>query len=297
MKNFAFLPDQYFDYFENIANSKKDTVKTLPNQKKTTLISLFNDIREKYEYYEENFDKKKLHLITSAEYKDIQKASLLDAYTGNGKELDKIKTAIKKLQHLDWQNTCPYCGILSLNSTDHYLPKEDYSEYAVLAINLVPCCLECNSKKGTYWKVNNTRTIINFYLDEIPIQEFLVCDFRYENSVPVARYRLIHTPGISPESFNLLNCHFSRLNLLERFKEGSNDVITDTLDSILSFSKSYEPFSIKADLTNNYQKKIARYGLNHWRCALLKALYNSNEFIDQTSITLKENLIKEIEEI
>ncbi|MGG2023093.1 hypothetical protein AB1J88_23985 [Pseudomonas sp. S8] len=294
MKNFVYLPAPYFSHFENITNSKKDTVKTQANEKKNTLLSLFDEIRTKYKYYEDNFDKGKLHLINSAGYVDIKKLSLLDAYTGNGKELDKLKSSIKKLQHQDWQNTCPYCGILSLSSTDHYLPKEDYSEYAVLAINLVPCCLECNNKKGTYWKANNARTIINFYLDDIPEQEFLTCDLKYEDAIPVARYKLLQDHDISAESFNLIKCHYDRLNLLERYKDGSNDEITSTLDSILSFSKDDEPSKIKSDLITNYQKRVSRYGVNHWRCALLKALYNSNVFLDQASTALKTQLVNDM---
>lgn len=297
MKNFAYLPDQHFSHFQNIANSKNNTVKKLPNQKKATLISMFDEIKTKYEYYESNFDATKLHLVQSAAYIGIQKESLLDAYLGNGKQLDQLKASIKKIQHQDWQNICPYCGIQPLNSTDHYLPKEDYSEYAVFALNLIPCCLECNNKKGTYWKAETKRTIINFYLDTIPTEEFLTCELAYNDKTPSTIFRLVHADGVDLECFKLIETHFTRLNLLERYKDSSNEEITNTFDSIVSYSTKTEPDKIKEDIESNHKKMIVRYGTNHWRCALLKALYCSDTFLNETVLAIKSKLIAEMVKI
>ncbi|MBB2888356.1 MULTISPECIES: HNH endonuclease [Pseudomonas] len=292
MKNFKYLPDQHFTYFQQIVNAKQNTVKTKPNEKKAALILISAAIKTKYEHYESNFDKIKLHLIEDSTYAGLEKISLLDTYTGNGKQLDAMKTAIKKLQHVDWQNTCPYCGILSPNSTDHYLPKDNYPEYAVLAINLIPCCLECNGKKGDYWRLNHKRKIINFYLDEIPTQEFLTCNITYENGIPVARYKLVHNEGIRIESFEMITSHFARLNLLERYKEASNDEITNTLDSITAFSMRFQPHEIKEDLKSFYNKTVSRFGQSHWRCALMKGMFNSEEFVQYVSLKIKAEKIE-----
>jgi len=292
MKNLKHLPDQYFTYFQQIVNAKQNTVKKLPNEKKSTLILISPSIKTKYEHYESNFNKIKLHLIEDSAYAGLEKTSLLDTYTGNGKQLDAMKTAIKKLQHLDWQNTCPYCGILSPNSTDHYLPKDNYPEYAVLAINLIPCCLECNSKKGDYWKLENTRKIINFYLDDIPDQEFLTCNVTYEDGIPVAEYELIHNDGIHIETFQMITAHFSRLNLLERYKDASNDEITNTLDSITAFSTRFQPHEIKGDLESFYNKSVSRFGQSHWRCALMKGMFSSEDFVRSISLKIKAEKIE-----
>lgn len=44
---------------------------------------------------------------------------------------------------------CPYCGNpLTPDTLDHFLPKEDWPEYAILENNLVPQCRSCAPIKG-----------------------------------------------------------------------------------------------------------------------------------------------------
>lgn len=54
---------------------------------------------------------------------------------------------------------CPYCGLrmrLKPKSRspdrDHFLPRSVFPEFAVLSINLVLCCDDCNSAKGAHFK-------------------------------------------------------------------------------------------------------------------------------------------------
>lgn len=42
---------------------------------------------------------------------------------------------------------CPICGRDALGTLDHYLPKEDFCEFAVYSRNLVPACDRCNNKR------------------------------------------------------------------------------------------------------------------------------------------------------
>lgn len=38
---------------------------------------------------------------------------------------------------------CPMCGSLASSTVDHYLPKDDFPEYSIFSLNLVPAC-NCN---------------------------------------------------------------------------------------------------------------------------------------------------------
>lgn len=45
---------------------------------------------------------------------------------------------------------CPYCGNPSIPDTlDHFLPKDDWPEFAIFPSNLVPQCRDCMPIKGT----------------------------------------------------------------------------------------------------------------------------------------------------
>lgn len=40
---------------------------------------------------------------------------------------------------------CPFCGHNRVKTLDHFLPKNNYPEFSILPLNLVPCCRDCNS--------------------------------------------------------------------------------------------------------------------------------------------------------
>jgi 5-methylcytosine-specific restriction endonuclease McrA len=42
---------------------------------------------------------------------------------------------------------CPLCGQRDVSTLDHYLPKSDFPALAVVPINLVPSCKDCNHAK------------------------------------------------------------------------------------------------------------------------------------------------------
>ncbi|HHZ7933484.1 TPA: HNH endonuclease [Klebsiella pneumoniae] len=45
--------------------------------------------------------------------------------------------------------TCPYCGIGTATTLDHYYCKSSLPQFSILKENLIPCCGECNKTKGT----------------------------------------------------------------------------------------------------------------------------------------------------
>ena len=278
MKNFTHLNEPGFPYFTKIVTSKKDMVKKSPNLKKAKLLEISSLIEARYKHYSSCFSTDDLHKVSDSTFSGFDKECLLDAYVSSGSALDALKFEIKNLQASEWQNKCPYCGISPIDQTDHYLPKEDYSEYSVLSLNLVPSCGTCNRKKGEYWKVNGIRKIINFYLDSIPEQQFLFCDFSFDERSPKVNYRLSHSAGISESKFTLIFDHFERLGLLKRYKDHSNDVITSTIDSITSYCREMTENGVRTDMLAEHGKKVSRYGINHWVCVLLEAMANSADF-------------------
>lgn len=58
---------------------------------------------------------------------------------------------IASLRH-SLEGACPICGREGLGTLDHYLPKDDYSEYSVFSLNLIPACNRCNNAKNNLVK-------------------------------------------------------------------------------------------------------------------------------------------------
>ncbi|WP_323773899.1 HNH endonuclease [Alcanivorax sp.] len=280
MKNLRRLPPPYIEYFDIIVAEKNETYRGVRNETKARLLALREEVLEKFNHYQDKFDFDVLHEVENSPYTGVDKDALVKAYTSSNKKLDLLKSEIKSIQDRDLQNICPYCGILTPNSTDHYVPKDDYPEYSILAVNLVPCCLQCNGKKGDFWKSGGGRGVINFYLDSLPQEEILECRVGFDGGIPEVEFSLNNHCGIDLNLFGLISSHYKRLNLFERFKDSSNDEITSTLDSVQSCSSPSSIEEVRGMLLINRDKKIARYGINYWKCALLKGLAHSDEFCD-----------------
>ncbi|QXH58888.1 HNH endonuclease [Pseudomonas maumuensis] len=293
MKNFQALQRPGYEYFRQIVDSKNNTVKGQPNTKKETLVRLQDQVRLKYLHYQGCFDRQALHSIDSSSFVGVEKESLLWAYSSGGSVLDGLKAEIKNSQSQDWQNLCPYCGISGVDETDHYLPKDDYAEYAVFSLNLIPSCGRCNKKKGNYWKVDGERKILNFYLDQLPDRQFLHCRFSYDNNLPGVEYRLEQDGAISDGLFSVISAHYERLELLGRYKENSNDFITTTIDSILSYSKDLTTQRLKISMLEQYGRMVERYGVNHWQCVLLKEMAGAELFVEHMVRCIKGHTLQD----
>jgi 5-methylcytosine-specific restriction endonuclease McrA len=62
---------------------------------------------------------------------------------------------------------CPLCGLREATTLDHYLPKADYPRLAVVPINLVPACKDCNTLKLTSYPTDEFEEPIHPYFDDI----------------------------------------------------------------------------------------------------------------------------------
>jgi hypothetical protein len=64
---------------------------------------------------------------------------------------------------------CPMCGSSVTGALDHFLPKETFPEFSVMAANLVPACTSCNSsvKGRTYKGESSEEWLIHPYFDTL----------------------------------------------------------------------------------------------------------------------------------
>jgi len=115
----------------------------------------------------------------------------------------------------------------------------------------------------------------------INLFEFIFGDFTIEDVlelfIPVVEVSIDKT-AIPSDFYRLTLSHYTKLNLFQRFKESSHEVI----DSLVSSAKTIIPI-IGID---EYQKTVkkssdemrALYGHNHWKSLLQVAIVNHEEF-------------------
>ena len=124
------LSETAFEVFENVVNWKS-------KKNKDILNSLKSEISDLYDNYTANTNN--LEFLSPKEYKDDEKQALIRCYDDIAANRD-IKIAIREL----WHQKCPYCNIDNSREVEHFLPKEEFPEFAFLIDNLLPSCWTCN---------------------------------------------------------------------------------------------------------------------------------------------------------
>lgn len=271
MKNLLHLDLEYFDWYKEIVKSKKENEFHL---KQSTLDSIEN----RYNEYVDNFDSSKLILIKDSIYAKNH-PELTSCYKSKTKKVSELLTEIKNSQTTEAKSKCQYCGINKPKTIDHYLPISLYPEYAVLAINLLPCCNECNKKKDNYWKEEGFRGILNFYIDNIPDKQFLKGNIIIQHDLPT--FSLSFDFSLVNKDFSkIVIAHFKRLELFERYRQESADEISEISRQLSIYSIDKSINQISELLKKDADDLQIKYGKNYWKAILRRALSDSVKYLN-----------------
>jgi hypothetical protein len=267
-------------YLIDIIDSKREgDIKIELGKKKASVLI-------RYTEYVKQFNLKDLLPVKDSAFEGGD-ASLVSCYLSGGKKIAEIKKAIKDLQDKFGNEKCMYCQIKDPDSFDHYLPKDLYPEFSSLAINLIPCCVTCNKKKDKYWKELGQVGIINFYLNSIPIVQFLYADITFSNSdyqTPIVKFVLDNKQGIDKATFKIIEKHYKRLDLAARYKDKVNSVISELKRILNSYGKDLTTAK-KIGATADYASQLKiDYGINYWKAILLDELSKKTIFYTHNKI-------------
>jgi hypothetical protein len=189
--------------------------------------------------------------------------------------LDDIRSAQDDLG----KAKCQYCGLNEPSTVDHYLPKSDYPEFCVLAINLLLCCYDCNNRKGETGLINGRRQFVNLYFDSLPQSRYLFATIVYIGDSPKVTFQLQNNGSIQPTLFGTINDHFQHLDLLHRYGEHVHLFISEVKGAVRSVSQRMNAQSVASFLRGMAAEDSVLYGLNSYRVALLFGLAGSSAFI------------------
>jgi len=276
MINLAHLSNNPIDEFNLIYNSKTGVNHVI-------LTMLRDDIVERYTIYNKAFDDNELERLNSVLLNPNSIEAMLHCYNSSTKALEDLLIRIKENQLLHLRSTCHFCGINTDSSTDHYLPKNQFPEFCVNLLNLIPCCPDCNSIKGEYWKDENTLTrgIVNLYTDDLPPIQFLFVEISYLGNVPRALFTVDNRNNIDHDLFNIISKHYTRLHLTERYKDQFNSIYSQIHNLFLNKPM----FAGRPDLIQDFlnQDDINHsnlFGINHYKGVIIRSLASNAFFIN-----------------
>jgi hypothetical protein len=169
----------------------------------------------------------------------ISRCQDYDRWAGDGNQLKKWATAIDKgtsfktlyssptedaaqepiLRGLRERTLtlCPMCGEAGTpNTLDHFLPKQDFPDFSILPLNLVPACDICQGHKLTRYTGPDGRLFLHPYYDSFLAGRVAELVIHPEFNAPTPELRC-HS-AVPKEDEPVVSRHLQELQLHSRFK-------------------------------------------------------------------------------
>jgi 5-methylcytosine-specific restriction endonuclease McrA len=252
---------------KNRENFRDDMIALNPNQK------------QNFEHYDQSFAIDELQSLTPYQYTEQQRSDLKSLYSYRKKQIESLRIILTKhpLDSRRLINTCQNCTISEVDTLDHIVPKEEFAEFSVHPKNLFPCCTKCNRMKNDIWRTNDGhRVFLNLFIDSLPQQQYLFVEFN-QNWIP--KFFIENTGNVDPDLFSLIESHFTKLDLLNRFRQSSSKVISRLAADIRSQPLQHSPDIIQDVIKRRCEDQKPIIGFNHWELILEEALGKEDMFI------------------
>lgn len=174
--------------------------------------------------------------------------------------------------------SCPYCGRMSGPShLDHFVPKRKYPEFSIFALNLVPCCPNCNQIKSTrLWK-NGNRLFLNPYIDTFMARSFYFVTISPPYDGP--EFDILYNRDVmTPAELDICRSHFNELGiidlLLQYFVSKYRAILAE-----FSIQQGLTARNVVEQLTAREIAHSALFGCNAWESVLLRAILDNTDVI------------------
>ncbi len=167
---------------------------------------------------------------------------------------------------------CPFCGHLPVSTLDHSLGKAEYPVLAVTPINLIPCCKDCNHKKGTAAALTPETQFLHAYYDDLTADRWLYAQI-VQGSPPGATFYVnppAHWDGVTAQR---VNRHFRELELASLYASQSGRQLQNIRSSL---AKNYDAAGAQAVAEDLIERSdsCAQVTVNSWEGALYEAAAN-----------------------
>lgn len=268
------------DLYLSIAKSKHNPCKDIliENQTNPNPGCIQNKVLQRYQEYKDM--RHELHNMSSSNFSIRESECLRSCYTSDTAVSTWFFSEIEKIQDIFNRDKCPYCGINSPSTIDHYLPKESFPEYAVMSYNLVLCCGDCNGLKGTKWKDDTGRRLfIHYYFDKIPSDIFFKAKVSIRNNAPVVEFSICPPDANTDPFYDIVVTHYKELNVLERIENKVSSYVTEIfLKNKECLSKGLTEVDLKRLLSMDINSLETNHGVNYWKSAICRGVMECEEF-------------------
>ncbi len=171
---------------------------------------------------------------------------------------------------------CPLCGVRLATTLDHNLPKSKYALLSVSALNLIPCCSDCNKgKQADFPRTSHDETIHPYY-DDLENLKWLTCSVITVKPL-VIEYYVSVDPGVDTLLRDRIINHFDSFKLNELYRAHGLEEFSNRRIEFRNLFIKGGPDLLRGHLEEGYLSRLAT-NLNSWQSAFYEAILNDNDF-------------------
>lgn len=171
---------------------------------------------------------------------------------------------------------CPLCLHRTVKTLDHYLPKSQFSAYAVLPANLIPCCRDCNSEKDVFAPEDRASTVIHPYFDDVDANAWLGCEIDKHVGHCTASF-YINSGNVIDELRPRLITHMENLQLYELYDiEAAREI--NEMAGVLKTTFDASGLDGVRKLCESMAVSRSVLAENYWKAVLWRSAANDAEF-------------------
>jgi hypothetical protein len=223
--------------------------------------------------YEQKAETGDLHLIRTATTVAgcVTKDEMIRVYdqrmaskTGPGRAIyDQIKL-------LPPGDRCPFCDQRYVSTLDHFLPKALYPALAVMPVNLVGACFECNRAKPTVVPTSRETVVLHPYFDDITREHWLTAQVLQQTPCAVL-FRVVPPRTWDAVTTARVNYQFNLLGLPALYSNEAAREITNIRHNLQLHFDAGGADTVRDELLRQWRSRRANR-LNSWQTATYEAL-------------------------
>lgn len=272
MKKVQYYLDDPFDFHKEVVDSKHK------GPQKNIVEALETNVKISYNAYNEKFTNNQLVTLKPIALQPNEQEALKGLYRFKAKSFYDLFVCLTTTKSNKRDMLCPNCTLTDCSQLDHYIPKSEFPEFSANPLNLMQCCSICNQKKLDRWLEGGQPIFLNLYLDILPQSQYLFVDIKIDKSIPKVNFYLQNTGRIDSTLFSRIESHYKELDLLKRFAEKADSVISEILRYYTAAEARVKPSQFWEILTSHAKLDQQEFGFNYWKSVLTLGCCSNPDF-------------------
>jgi hypothetical protein len=199
-------------------------------------------------------------------------ADCVNCYNLDRKPVAALKQAILDARPANRRSLCQWCLIDTWSDLDHFVPKESFPEFSVMARNLAPCCSKCNNAKSDYWPpAGVVPEVLSLYYSSLLDRPHLAATVTPTlGGSSAIQFFIRNDAGLTAAEIVTLEVHYARLQLMPRLQDAGISALSRFRETLRSHAVSRA--NAVQFLTEEAAGLVTAFGANHYEALTATAL-------------------------